>query len=1530
MLQLRSSGAYPAPTAPQLRVQAVLHVAFALAMSATLFGQVPPDPLAARRPSAEEKQRGFSNSTLLAKVRPGHTAADLSATETRERVQLQRTLRRNSEMRVLAVAAGESVLEAIERLRATGAYEFVEPDFIMKADATPNDPLFLSADQWALRNVGQSNGTAGADIRAEEAWEIQSSATDIIVAVIDSGIRATHEDLAGNLWVNPGESTNGRDDDGNGYVDDVNGINSTVTVGQPGSGSPVDGEGHGTSVASVIGAVGNNGVGIAGVAWRVKLMPLRFIDADGFGFVSNEIECIDYAIAKGAKLINASFGGSAFSQSLYDALKRARDAGIIVVCSAGNDGENGDLNAHYPSGYLLENIVAVANTTRTDVLSTSSTYGPGLVDLGAPGTSIATAAATGDRSYQFVSGTSFSAPMVTGALALVKAKFPGESYRETINRLLRGVDTKSSLAGKVGTGGRLNVAAALRTTTARPYNDDFAQRTRLTGESLTARSAGQSSTREANEPVHASVPGNGSLWWSWTAPRSGAVSIDTTPSTIDTLLAVYTGSAIASLTPVASNDDQSATLTTSKVAFNAVAGTTYQIAVDSKGASAGLVALHVALTATNDDFASAESVAGRSWSVKSNNRTASREPGEPRIRNNTGGSSVWYKWIAPATRRYHLATYSPDFNTMLGVYTGSSVSALAEVLATTTAGDSNYTTSYAGGTLSATAGTTYHIVVDSEVSTTGAITRGDFTLSCIDSEWEFFGVGDLGTVAIAGDGTLHAADYVGYLYGINPDGSLKWRYPMTGFGTFSSPAVAPDGTVYVADDLAYLHAVTPTGTRKWRVQLPGESIDASPAIAPDGTVYIRGADGRLHALNPATGEIKWTLRLGTATTPTYSSPVIAPDGTIYCASADSKLYAVTPAGVQKWAYSTDFIFSSPAIAADGTIYLGVVAPTRRIYALNPDGTQKWEFIAGETVSGSAAIGVDGTIYFGCADKKLYAVSPAGQLRWTYETGDAIRNSSPMIASDGAIYIGSLDGKVYCIESNGTLRRSYATANEVRSAPMLNNGRLYITSWDYRLYALEVGQVPASSAWPMHRQNLRRTARLVSPALAIGVQPRAQSAEVGDTITFAVGAVGTAPLSYQWIFNGQPIAGATASTYRVDPVIHAVAGAYSARVSDSTGNLTSGNAALTVTTPLIPPAVFTAPLTQTSLAGSSVRLTVGATGTTPMTYQWLRDGTPIAGATTSALVLDTVRTSDSGSYSVRLTNFAGTFTSAAAEVTINPVTRIANLSIRTRVGGDAGALTVGLTIGGETPTATKPLLLRAVGPTLGAFGVGGVLSDPQLALLSGSNVVGQNDDWAGNPDVAATNAAVGAFAFSAPASKDAALAQGAQIGGYTVRIIGAGNSSGIALAEVYDASPGDTFFVSTPRLTNVSALTQVGTGGDILIAGFSITGVAPKTVLVRGIGPTLGTFGVGGVLADPRLELYRNGSDTAVATNDNWGTSTNASQITTTSAGVGAFVLSPDSKDAVLLVTLPPGSYTAQISGVGATTGMALVEIYEVP
>ena len=274
-------------------------------------------------------------------------------------------------------------------------------------------------------------------------------------------------------------------------------------------------------------------------------------------------------------------------------------------------------------------------------------------------------------------------------------------------------------------------------------------------------------------------------------------------------------------------------------------------------------------------------------------------------------------------------------------------------------------------------------------------------------------------------------------------------------------------------------------------------------------------------------------------------------------------------------------------------------------------------------------------------------------------------------------------------------------------------------------------------------------------------------------------------------------------------------------------------------------------------------------------------------------------------------------------------RISNMSIRSSAGTGAQTLIVGAVIGGESPLSTKPLLIRGVGPALTAFGVPGALADPILNVFAGTNVVASNDNWNGNAQVTTVGNALGAFGLAPTTSRDAALYSPTLAPrDYTIQITGAGGATGVTLAEIYDATPADSFLRTSPQLVNVSARTQVGTGADILIAGFTLAGDIPRRLLIRAVGPTLGAFGVTGALADPQLALF-SGTNRLQENND-WGAAANAADITAATTQLGTFQLGAGARDSAILTTLQPGSYTAQISGVGNTTGVALVEIYVLP
>ena len=458
------------------------------------------------------------------------------------------------------------------------------------------------------------------------------------------------------------------------------------------------------------------------------------------------------------------------------------------------------------------------------------------------------------------------------------------------------------------------------------------------------------------------------------------------------------------------------------------------------------------------------------------------------------------------------------------------------------------------------------------------------------------------------------------------------------------------------------------------------------------------------------------------------------------------------------------------------------------------------------------------------------------------------------------------------------------------------------------------------------------------APTIQTQPAAVSASAGTTAIFTVVASGTPTPTYQWkkdgtaLANGTSIAGVTTSALTLTGVTAASAGSYTVTITNSIGSITSNGVALTVNAASVAPTIQTQPAAVTAAAGTTASFTVVASGTPTPTYLWKKDGNALAdssaisGSTTSALTLTGITAASAGSYSVTITNSIGSITSNGAALTVTPIvtasSKIINLSIRSNAGTGAQTLIAGFVTSG----GPKTLIVRGVGPTLGIFGVAGALASPQLSVFSGNSVTASNAGWsdaANAAQIATTSAAVGAFALPS-GSLDSAILTTLPAGPYSAQILGANGTTGIALAEVYDADPAG----SASRLTNVSARTQVGTGAGILIAGFVISGNAPKTVLIRGVGPTLGLFGVTGVLADPRLALFSGSTQTA--TNAGWGTASNAAQIATTAASVGAFALPANSADSVILVTLQPGTYSAQVSSVSGATGIGLVEVYEVP
>ncbi|MBX9578885.1 MAG: S8 family serine peptidase [Gemmataceae bacterium] len=414
----------------------------------------------------------------------------------------------NPEVRAEAVPPGQTVDQAVAGWLTTPGVATAEPNYVYRPAVIPNDTRFGS--QYA-----QHNATTDIDVDAPEAWDVTTGSPRTVVAVIDTGVDFTHPDLYKNIWINEAEipsatraaltdvdadgiitfydlndpvnigagkatdgNGNGRidggdligttsarvagwedgvDTDGNGKVDDLVGWDFYSNDNDP-LDRVADGGAHGTHVSGTIGAMGNNALGVAGMAWRVRIMPVRFLGPDG-GSTSAGIQSIDYSSANGAVVSNNSWGGGGFSTGMRDAIVRAETRGQVFVAAAGNNGTDNDTTPFYPANYNVANVVSVAATDRVDALASWSNYGRTTVDLAAPGVSIiSTYPGTG---YTTMSGTSMAAPQVSGAFALVRSQSPGLSVADAVAQLLGGVDPVASVATRTITGGRLNAAAGL-------------------------------------------------------------------------------------------------------------------------------------------------------------------------------------------------------------------------------------------------------------------------------------------------------------------------------------------------------------------------------------------------------------------------------------------------------------------------------------------------------------------------------------------------------------------------------------------------------------------------------------------------------------------------------------------------------------------------------------------------------------------------------------------------------------------------------------------------------------------------------------------------------------------------------------------------------------------------------------------------------------------------------------------------------------------------------------------------------------
>ena len=589
-----------------------------------------------------------------------------------------------------------------------GLVEFAEPDYLVWPSLEPNDPDYTGNKLWGLLNRGGVSGyKAGADIDAPAAWDIRTDAGEVVVSVTDTGIRFTHRDLAPNMWRNSGETAgDGIDNDGNGVVDDVFGYNAVEN-----NGNPDDDQGHGTHCAGTIGARGNNNIGMTGVAWNVQLMAGRFLGPNG-GTTSDGIKVIDYSRLNGAHIISASWGGGGYSQALRNAIAACANADIPFVAAAGNSGTNNDSRPHYPSSYDVPNIVAVAASNASDVLTGFSCYGRNSVDIAAPGWQIWSSYRGGDADYRFLQGTSMAAPHVSGALALARAQFPGEGADRLIGRLYSSADRLTSLNGKVSTGGRLNLHGLLSGVVTQPYNDMFDQPFTLAGNFVTWSGHNRDATREPDENRFSLAAEKRTLWFAWQAPYDGFATFTASSAYWGQRVVVYSGQSRNSLS-VVYDSPQNPGVKQTVCRFLAKAGQHYRIVTASSSQFGEPFTLQLELVSGNDLVSSPLVLTGESFETAGSNRGATAQPFEIAAPHAGvgAGHSVWYRWTAPFSGNISLNTEGSETDTVVAVYTGDPLNPAGF----TTIGandDVNALLRWSRVDFDAVEGVTYHIAVD--------------------------------------------------------------------------------------------------------------------------------------------------------------------------------------------------------------------------------------------------------------------------------------------------------------------------------------------------------------------------------------------------------------------------------------------------------------------------------------------------------------------------------------------------------------------------------------------------------------------------------------------------------------------------------------------------------------------------------------------------------------------------------------------------------------------------------------------------
>ena len=878
---------------------------------------------------------------------------------------------------LVKLPAGMSLEEGIAFYKSQPGVANVEPDAMRYLMSIPNDPSY--SEQYGLEKIG-----------APAAWnKTKGGGSNTIVAVIDSGVNYSHQDLAANMWKNPKEiAGNGKDDDGNGYKDDVYGIDT----GDQDS-DPMDVHHHGTHCAGIIGAAGNNGIGVSGVNWKVKIMACKVMNSQKDIPSSSVLEAMQYVLTMKARgnnirVINESLGGPTYVQAEKDLFDKLNSAGIFVAAAAGNKATNNDSVASYPASYDCPNIISVAASDKYDDVADFSNYGATSVDLAAPGVDIYSTFWPGNSAYSNLSGTSMATPMVAGAAALLSSFGPTQSPATLRKLLMDTVDAFPQWDGKVVSGGRLNLARALNAVdpgglptvisatphgvvnalrpsivvnfskpmntssvqsnwsfapavsgsfawsngnktvtftpngnltagtsyegrikgtatsaagvkldgnlsqtstgspdddygwsfrvTGAPSNDNFAKAMSISGDSGYVPSFNMGATREAGEPGHGNYYGNGnkSVWFKWTAPTNGNLIFDTTGSTFSHVIAVYTGSSVGALNTQKTGDSDF-TGRSVRIELRASVGRTYYIAIDgdyyppteTTPAFTDEGNIHLAWqfyrSPSNDYYASAQNISGTKGSVTGNTLGAYSEDGDG---GHIGsGSSVWYRWTAPANGAVTFDTEGSEFNTSIIAAVGTPIGNATQV-AQDHDGGRNYTSVMP---FTVSAGTTYYISVGGEGYAFNDA-RGNFKLN-----WNFVNAPSndnfsrASVLSLTSGGTVTTSTYGASRESNDPDiefrpGSASiwytWTAPADGAVTFDTKGSSYDTNLgaFTGSSISNLLKVDDNDDN---ASIESEKTSKIKFTAVKGTTYRIYIDSRAYVADDAS--IGYPARHGT-------------------------------------------------------------------------------------------------------------------------------------------------------------------------------------------------------------------------------------------------------------------------------------------------------------------------------------------------------------------------------------------------------------------------------------------------------------------------------------------------------------------------------------------------------------------------------------------------------------------------------------------------------------------------------------------